>query len=84
VTQPPNDRIEISPPWVEYPGFPPGDFFWREAGEPWLTQVWEPYWKSLSPEQLEEYLQRWNVPDAWRMLYFDPAFREWLDSVDDG
>ena len=68
---------------AHYPGFPPGDFFWREAGEPWLTQVWEPYWKSLSAERLEEYLQRWKMPDAWRMLYFDPAFRAWLDLVDE-
>jgi hypothetical protein len=75
--------MEVLPPWVEYPAYPPGDYFWREAGQPWFTLVWEPYWKSLSESELEEYLTRWKVPDNWRMLYFDPGFRKWLDSVDE-
>jgi hypothetical protein len=74
---------EVPPPWSEYPGFPPGDMFWREAGQPWLVYVWEPFWKSLTPERQQDYLRRWNVPDVWRMFYFDSAFREWLDSVDE-
>lgn len=74
---------EIPPPWVKHPAFPPGDFFWRDAGEPWLKEVWEPYWNSLSAEGREEYLKRWKVPDNWRMLYFNPEFRAWLDSVDE-
>jgi hypothetical protein len=74
---------EITPPWVMFPEVPPGDFFWREAGEPWLTEVWEPYWRSLSAVNQEEYLVRWKVPDNWRTFYFDKKFRDWLESVDD-
>lgn len=74
---------EVHPPWILYPGFPPGDFYWRDAGQPWLTEVWEPYWKSLSPVEQQDYLSRWRVPDSWRNFYFDTAFRDFLNSVDD-
>jgi|GEM_PF-4846290 len=74
---------EISPPWVEYPGFPPGDFFWREAGEPWRTLVWEPYYNSLDAAQQAAYLERWKVPDDWRQYYFDPELRKWWESTDE-
>ncbi len=74
---------EIEPPWVAYPGFPPGDFFWRDAGEPWMVHVWEPYWRSLDQQRQAEYLLRWKVPDAWRMFYFDRNFRDWLETTDD-
>ncbi len=74
---------QIVPPWVKYPGFPPGDPFWRQSGEIWFVYVWEPYWNSLTATQQEEYLKTWNVPSEWWDFYFDPEFRAWLDTVDD-
>jgi hypothetical protein len=74
---------DIKPPWVVYPGYPPGDGFWRQAGETWLTLVWRPYWESLSPEEQRGYLVRWHVPNEWRDYYFDADFVKWLDTVDD-
>ena len=75
-------KIEIRPPWVELPGFPPGDFYWRDAGQPWFNEVWETYWKSLTTEEQADYLSQWKVPETWRMFYFDPIFRKWLESTD--
>jgi len=74
---------EIDPPWVKYPNYPPADTFWRQAGEPWFTLVWEPYWKSLTSEEQATYLSRWSVPEIWRLFYFEPDFEEWLRSTDE-
>lgn len=38
------DPLEIAPPWVKYPGYSPGDAFWRQSGEYWYAYVWMPYW----------------------------------------
>jgi len=77
-------RQEIEPPWITYPSYPPGDFFWREPGEPWFHYVWKPYWDSLSPDDQGAYLERWNVPEEWRRYYFEPdSFMKWLDEIDD-
>jgi hypothetical protein len=73
----------IEPPWVKFPGFPPGDGFWRHSGEIWFKEVWEPYWEALSSEGRERYLEQWAVPKVWRDFYFDRKFQQWLDSVDD-
>jgi hypothetical protein len=73
----------VPPPWREYPGYPPGDPFWRQSGQAWLEEIWQPYWQSLTLEAQREYLERWKVPDVWRMIYFDPAFGRWLDEVDE-
>lgn len=73
----------IDPPWIKYPIYPPGDFFWREAGEPWFIYVWEPFWKSLTLEEQKEYLSQYEVPEEWLRFYFDSDFQNWLDSVDE-
>jgi hypothetical protein len=72
---------EIPPPWIQYPGYPPGDTFWRQTGEAWFTEVWRPYWERLRPDEQAAYLERWNVPEAWR-LYCNPDFARWLEDVD--
>lgn len=77
------DELEIRPPWVEYAAYPPGDPFWRQTGEHWLKDVWEPYWQGLDAVAQADYLQRWQVPDFWARFYFDPEFRTWLEGVDD-
>jgi hypothetical protein len=71
---------EIRPPWIEYPGFPSYDFFWRQTGEAWKYYVWEPYYESLTPEQQAEYLAYWRVPQDWLNTEFNP---EWW-AIDDG
>lgn len=78
-----NQYHEIEPPWIKYPGYGPGDSFWRQAGESWFCDLWKPFWESLSPSEQEEYLQRWEVPESWLLFYFDPQFRKWLGSSDD-
>lgn len=76
-------REQISPPWIVYPDFPPGDPFWRQSGEKWFKYIWKPYWESLSFVEQEEYLIYWKVPDAWRYFYFNSDFQEWLETVDE-
>ena len=74
---------EILPPWVTYPGYPPGDTFWRQSGEAWFHYVWKPYFESLSSEEKELYLKRWNTPEIWQKFYFNEEFQNWLKEVDD-
>ena len=74
---------EVPPPWVKYPGYGPGDGFWRQSGEGWLKDVWQPYFESLNEEQQRVYLMRWSVPQDWRSFYFDREFQAWLNTVDD-
>lgn len=57
---------EIEPPWAAFPEIPPGDYFWREAGEHWYDEIWAPYWKSLTYEERKNYLDKWNVPVVWK------------------
>jgi hypothetical protein len=74
---------EPAPPWARHPEYPPGDTFWRQAGEAYLTLVWRPYWESLDAAAQDAYLERWNVPEVWRRFYFGEEFAKWLESVDD-
>jgi hypothetical protein len=74
---------EIRPPWIEFPGIIPGDFFWREAGEYWFHDVWRPYWESLSPVEKEEYLARWQVPEDWKIdRCINEEIRQFEDEID--
>ena len=82
-TFPPAADGEVRPPWVEYPGIPSWDFFWREAGEPWRTLVWEPYYNALGAGEQAGYLQRWHVPQDWQDSCFDQSRRDFWDHVDD-
>ena len=74
---------EIPPPWVEYPGYGPGDTFWRQTGEPFLSLVWQPYYESLGEAEKEAYLKQWNVPQDWQDFYFDKRWRDFLESTDE-
>ena len=55
----------IEPPWVVYPNIHPMEFFWRDAGQPWLDYFWRPFWHSLSEEEQAKYLQKYPAPKAW-------------------
>ena len=58
--------FKINPPWVEYPGFPPYDTFWRQSGEYYLFDVWQPFWNNLSSRDKEKVLKRWPMPQVIR------------------
>ncbi len=75
---------EVPPPWVESPGYPPADIFWRQSGQYWFAYVWEPFWNTLNVDEKEDYLKRWNVPDVWRMysIQINSEFAKWLESTD--
>lgn len=68
---------EIKPPWIEYPGYPPGDGFWRQSGEAWFAYVWEPFWNKLTDQEQRDYLNRLNAPVEWRSFY-SREFQDWL------
>ena len=70
----------MTPPWVEYPGFSPGDAFWRQSGETWLRENWQPFWRGLTGEEQRAYLNRWNAPPVWR-LFCTGAVERWLDEA---
>ena len=57
--------FKITPPWIEYPNFPPNDMFWRQSGEYYLSYVWEPFWNNLSNQEREIVLKRWPMPQEW-------------------
>lgn len=67
----PTGPPRIRPPWVSYPGIPPDDFFWREAGEPWLSLVWRPYWNGLDAAARKSCLTRFPPPADWRTSLLD-------------
>lgn len=77
-------KYDFEPPWIKFPGFPPYDGFWRQAGEYWLAYEWVPYWESLTEDEKEDYLVRWQVPEVWRQfsVYLNPEFEKWLESLD--
>jgi hypothetical protein len=73
---------KINPPWIEYPGYPPGDTFWRQSGEAWFAYIWEPFWKQLNAQEQQDYLTQWNAPQEWR-LFYSHEFQEWLHTDDE-
>ena len=74
---------EVRPPWVEFPGIPPHEFFWREAGEPWRAYIWQTYYSSLSEEEQIAYLKRWQVPEDWYQSVFGKEELEFWEHADD-
>jgi hypothetical protein len=74
---------EIKPPWVAFPGYGPGDTFWRQTGESYMATLWEPYYEGLSEEDKGAYLKRWEVPEEWWRFHFDPAWREFMERADE-
>ena len=73
---------EIKPPWISYPTVPPDDFFWREAGEPWLNLVWRPFWDSLDKVARDEYLDRFPPPEVWQTSFLDDRLDRLMAEID--
>lgn len=73
----------MKPPWIQYPGYSPGDPFWRQSGELWFSYVWQPYFQNLTDDEKKRYLQEWKPPQEWQVFYFDEEWQGFLHSVDD-
>lgn len=58
----------VLPPWRQYAGAESTWSGWRQGkSEPWLLNIWLPFWQSLSEAEREEYLRRWPPPsEDWR------------------
>ncbi len=65
-------NLDVKPPWVEYPGNDPWWGGWRQgASEVWLLNEWLPFWKTLSVEAKDTYLQKWPPPnDDWHIYLY--------------
>lgn len=70
------------PPWIQYPGFPPADGFWRQSGEAWFANIWTPFWDSLSESKQKQYLSNNPPPGDWQSYYFDNDFQNTLSTID--
>ena len=59
---------EIEPPWITFPKSEPWWGGWRQGySEPWMLEVFLPFWRALVSEARHAYLERWSPPDqAWR------------------
>ena len=58
----------IQPPWVECPGLDPWQFKQGHAHS-WLLKTFLPFWRSLTVEEREAYLQKWKVPNEDWSIY---------------
>lgn len=64
----PSASANVLPPWRAFPDVPPIEVLTATQGvqELWLDQVWRPFWTSMTPEQRNDYLDRWNATREWR------------------
>lgn len=63
------NNSEISPPWIQFPEYPPAASFWRREGESWALIVWLPYWSQLSDSERQNLLDQYEAPEEWRDFY---------------
>ncbi len=65
-----NQQGDMPPPWRAFPAYNPETSGWRQGnGEHWLLYAWSPFWKGLSLEEREHYLQRWDAPLDWKSFW---------------
>jgi len=58
---------EIKPPWVIWPGEEPWWGGWSQGdAEPWLLDVWLPFWSKLGRGEKLAYLEKWSASPDWR------------------
>lgn len=79
-----NPSNEVRPPWIVYPGIPPGDIFWRFGGESYMHTVFQAHWKSLTDQNKKEYLERWEATGEWFNDLdpeMDPDIRDFLEEL---
>lgn len=63
------NKSEISPPWTQFPEYPPTNSFWRREGEWWALTVWLPFWSKLSDSERQNILDKYDAPEAWKDFY---------------
>ena len=57
---------EVPPPWIALPGLDPYEPATHGLPEVYLDLNWLPFWRTLTPEQKTEYLDRWKASPKWR------------------
>lgn len=63
-----SEREEVRPPWVVYPGIDVTSGFFRQGeGDTYMGWSFNPYFASLTEEEQQAYLKKWNVPDEWKL-----------------
>jgi hypothetical protein len=63
---------EIEPPWAVRPGEEPWWGGWRQGyAEPWLLDVWLPFWRKLGRDEKLAYVERWGASPDWRHYALD-------------
>jgi hypothetical protein len=64
---------EIEPPWIAFPASNPIHGWNQGYEEAWKLDVWSPFWRRLSVEEKNAYLDKWRPPNEdWRetlMIY---------------
>ncbi|RFU45343.1 hypothetical protein [Paraburkholderia sp. DHOC27] len=65
-------QFSPNPPWIMYPDLGPLASYNQGEQEYWDRHVWTPFWKSLSPEQKDLYIDRrseaaltYMLPEEW-------------------
>ena len=65
---------EIEPPWIAFPASNPIHGWNQGYEEAWKLNVWLPFWRRLSVEERNAYLDKWHPPsEDWRetlMIYW--------------
>ncbi len=67
---------------MAYPDVPPRAFFWREAGQPWLEDVWRPFWHALDDAARQDYLSRYPPPKLWLETFLDDRLDQLVAEID--
>lgn len=62
-----NQIGDVFPPWQAFPKYDSLSGGWRQGnGEYWLLNIWLPYWKQLSEQEKQNYLNKWDAPEDWK------------------
>jgi len=58
---------EIEPPWITFPNSNP-IYGWNQGyEEAWKLNIWTPFWRKMTGEEQNAYLERWHLPsEDWR------------------
>jgi hypothetical protein len=56
---------EFEPPWIIAPNAEPWSVEWRQGGEYWMDEFWQPFWKKLPNDEKRKYLEKWLPPENW-------------------
>jgi hypothetical protein len=67
-----DDKLNVFnqvPPWIKYPNTEPTWGGWRQGtSEAWRHEIWLPFWRHLTPEQQQAYLEQYPPDEDWRLF----------------